>query len=339
MIGKRLLYAIGGIVLLAVIFQLFFRQQYIVTSRYTIRVDRITGASCFMPCLPTATPVPPTPTPSDEEFEQNAILLVEGDSTANAITTEKNGSRYRWTATVACHASVSCGPPSLPLWYSRVGLKPTPEQRQVWLVCWCDSGNYGWRWEVHLDKREVYYVDNNSALMSKYGIVENTTSPSPSPTPTPISAFDGVSIMRIIRESHLVQEPPDNLTRWLCSGRAYVVAPNPEGGGCVDLTEAQIGRASSGIRLLLLPVDSGGSCGYFYYLLYAADPRPRFVGMLSGDGNCSLYVYIQNGYIIEEWPDWSKSPYQWDRYKVVRRSLYYEGHIHTVDVRHVIEKS
>ena len=50
---KRLLYGVGTLIVVAVIFQLFFRYQYIHTVGIRItRIDRLTGASCELPCMP-----------------------------------------------------------------------------------------------------------------------------------------------------------------------------------------------------------------------------------------------------------------------------------------------
>lgn len=57
---KRLAYAIAGLLVAAVIFQLFLRYQYIAANDGGIaRIDRLTGASCYLPCKPTPTPGDP----------------------------------------------------------------------------------------------------------------------------------------------------------------------------------------------------------------------------------------------------------------------------------------
>jgi hypothetical protein len=82
---RRALYVTGGLIALAVLFQLFFRYQYIHTMGVRItRIDRLTGASCELPCEPeTWAPVPtqsssgairwgtvaqPTPTSAVDDF-------------------------------------------------------------------------------------------------------------------------------------------------------------------------------------------------------------------------------------------------------------------------------
>lgn len=52
---KYLLYSVGGLILVAAMFQLFLRYQYIHTVGVRItRIDRLTGSSCELPCKPVA---------------------------------------------------------------------------------------------------------------------------------------------------------------------------------------------------------------------------------------------------------------------------------------------
>jgi len=170
-VNKRIWYITGGIVATILVFQLFFRFQYehLIGLR-VMRIDRLTGASCYLPCLATPSPAPPTPMPSNAQLEQEAIALARGS--ALSVTME-HGTGYLWSGQIACTASAGgcwvASPPSDPY------APPNPEQRNVWLVCWCNSTGYGWRWEVHLDTRAVYSINDNADLLRKYGL----------PTPTP----------------------------------------------------------------------------------------------------------------------------------------------------------
>jgi len=49
---KRALYILGGLLIVAVVFQLFFRYQYLKSGYEWYRVDRLTGQTCTMPCPP-----------------------------------------------------------------------------------------------------------------------------------------------------------------------------------------------------------------------------------------------------------------------------------------------
>lgn len=40
-------------------------------------------------------------------------------------------------------------------------------------VCFCSAKGRGWRWEVHLDTREVYGIDGNRDLEQRYGITHS----------------------------------------------------------------------------------------------------------------------------------------------------------------------
>jgi hypothetical protein len=59
---KRGLYVLVAVVVLAAIFQVFFRYQNFVSNGYIYRLDRLTGrVQIVVPELPTE---PPTPSPS-----------------------------------------------------------------------------------------------------------------------------------------------------------------------------------------------------------------------------------------------------------------------------------
>jgi hypothetical protein len=54
------------------------------------------------------------------------------------------------------------------------GRSPPPSLRsasfQTKLVCYCTTKGSGWRWEVHVDTGEIFYVNDNADLLKKYGI-------------------------------------------------------------------------------------------------------------------------------------------------------------------------
>ena len=49
---KRALYILGCLLIVAAIFQLFFRYQYLKSGYEWYRIDRLTGQTCTMPCHP-----------------------------------------------------------------------------------------------------------------------------------------------------------------------------------------------------------------------------------------------------------------------------------------------
>jgi hypothetical protein len=146
---------------LVLVFQLFFRYQYIHTVGVLVmRVDRLTGSSCFMPCdgsktMPAATATPWLPT--DEE-KQQAIQLAKSMASVNSTFGEHR--ENKWSA----EASTSAIP------ISGWSKPPTEPEEHTYLVCFCNGGGRGFRWEVHVDTNRVYYVNDNADLMSKYGL-------------------------------------------------------------------------------------------------------------------------------------------------------------------------
>jgi hypothetical protein len=174
-LDKRRLVFIGlAAVAIILVFQFFFRYQYIHTVGIEVlRVDRLTGASCVLPCLPpTPTPVPtvkPTPPPhylSNED--QRAIAYAKAHNTSDlrysASYFNKDPDDFKWS--VSGRYKNDGTPQSFDAYVSSVSSTAYP----VRLVCFCDSKDWGWRWEVHLDTGEVYDVGDNADLRLKYGI-------------------------------------------------------------------------------------------------------------------------------------------------------------------------
>lgn len=189
-------YAIGGVCLAALVFQVFFHYQYVQLGQGTImRINRLTGSSCYMPCnpspAPTATPPSPTATPFDERRylleserqDQRAILLAKRTGTARQIMSAV-GPNYVWSAKTADPSgryelglirkgqNVRSIPPAL-----------TSASFETKLVCMNPRpahGMPGWCWEVHLDTGEVFSVWDNADLLRKYGF----TRVLPQPTQT-----------------------------------------------------------------------------------------------------------------------------------------------------------
>ncbi len=197
---------VAGGVALALVFQFFLRYEYVhLAGGRVMRIDRATGSSCFMPCTPP--PPAPTPTPydpkvaiddflrADEEQDQDAILLVKATAksptgTSVADLVRSTGPQFAWTAQPAnsndaAYVSALKNSQSLP---ALSFATPTPGSTlppppplgtptpinlphfQTRLACYCDPKGDGWRWEVHVDTRAVYYVNDNADLMRKYGL-------------------------------------------------------------------------------------------------------------------------------------------------------------------------
>ena len=170
---SRVWYVVGGIVALGLIFQIFFRFEYVHQSTgFTFRIDRLTQASCVMPCIPA--PPTPKPTPFDKDVakydfdtkvsqaDEDAIEMVKDRADVRSLidTYRLSDAVYKW------HAD-----PSNP--YNDLPQTTSSEKEdvdQVRLVCYCTTAGFGYRWEAHLGTRMVYYVNDNAELMKKYNL-------------------------------------------------------------------------------------------------------------------------------------------------------------------------
>jgi hypothetical protein len=198
---RNVWFSIGGLLIAAVLFQVFLHYEYIhLAGGSVMRIDRLTGTSCYMPCTPK-----PTPSPFDlnaaadylresDRQDQQAILLAKATSTAAKLVATV-GPGYAWTARttdgdglrtlqIIAEGRVLPGhadpladfgptPPSqdeVRAWRETRRIDVHSPSFETKLVCYCNTKRAGWRWEVHTDTREVFYVNDNSDLMKKYGI-------------------------------------------------------------------------------------------------------------------------------------------------------------------------
>lgn len=101
-------YVVGGVAVAALIFQLFLHYQYEhLAGGRVMRIDRLTGSSCFMPCVATsatATPAAPDLKPLAQRVietagfqEQRAINFVKVLHAAQTIQSEA-GEDFTWSA-------------------------------------------------------------------------------------------------------------------------------------------------------------------------------------------------------------------------------------------------
>ncbi|MGA7202298.1 MAG: hypothetical protein WBX26_10745 [Candidatus Cybelea sp.] len=101
-------YVVGGVAVAALIFQLFLHYQYEhLAGGRVMRIDRLTGSSCFMPCVATSATATPAPTdlkPLAQRVvetagyqEQRAINFVKVLQAAQTIQSEA-GEDFTWSA-------------------------------------------------------------------------------------------------------------------------------------------------------------------------------------------------------------------------------------------------
>lgn len=199
-------YAVSAIVVALAAFQLFLHYQYVhLSGGYVMRIDRLTGTSCIMPCVPSPPPAPtPTPTPfngyqsaenytlESERQDERAIVLAKGTSIAASIVATAGGG-YTWTAETtdfsgsifldqAAKGKYQTNPllPSVSLDDAKEWKEDPPPSLhsasfQTKLVCYCTAKGFGWRWEVHVDNGEVFYVNDNADLLKKYDLPHPTS--------------------------------------------------------------------------------------------------------------------------------------------------------------------
>lgn len=188
----RLWYIGGFVVLLAILYQGFFRYDYTMVNGYAVsRYDRLTGNTCGIPqCLPpTPTPVPkPTvfdPVVSYHEeqllfahYARLAVKMVEKTEFGEELMHSPGAKRYSWTCEWANQVAGSVftlhDPRSehpLPVTPQYIDSLKDPSYR-VELVCFCDQTGSGYRWQVDLNTKTITYVNDDPKLEKQYGLTE-----------------------------------------------------------------------------------------------------------------------------------------------------------------------
>lgn len=205
--NSRVLYGVVGVVVVVVFVQMFLRYTYISHGYQTLRIDRVTGSSCTLPCT-AAPPETPKPQPTFDDIalgNNRAIKIVQDRDDAQNIVAYHPDAKYRWfvESEYSPGYGVSYGdvefnygaanveksgppvkghtyafitvPPNAPQFApapSSANPDPTPYPLHYPIreICYCDPKAYGWRWEVHLDTGEVFRVDGNAALSARYGL-------------------------------------------------------------------------------------------------------------------------------------------------------------------------
>jgi hypothetical protein len=169
MIVIRGLWIIAGLLLIGAVFQLFLRYQYLHTAGLAVmRIDRVTGSSCYMPCVPFRTgTVPPILGPSKVDFHPN--FFDENSPEAEALANEDAISLVK---AMPDAREVIAGAKPDSKWSSvsaNLGAgNPYSDSNRVRLVRYADADGNGFYWEVHLDTRRVYFVNDDDALSARY---------------------------------------------------------------------------------------------------------------------------------------------------------------------------
>jgi hypothetical protein len=190
--SRRTWYTVGGAVVAVLFFQLFIHYQYIhLAGGDVMRIDRLTGSSCHMPCLPTPSPTPappptpvPTPPPKPPQNytleDARAIEQVKDRGAGVSGIVYRHSQDSEWL--VAGRYDNEGTPQGYP-YYSGQHRTPNPSYDNthaypVRLVCYClATKKMGWYWEYHLDTGEVFTVTGNRTLELVYGFPPPTTPP------------------------------------------------------------------------------------------------------------------------------------------------------------------
>jgi hypothetical protein len=169
--------AVAVVALSAFGFHVFFRYQYVRAGAVLSRVDRLSGRTCVMPCLPTPEPAAPKPTqspPSLEHQVQRAIAQVQSNPTARQVVASTGGAGYEWSAVPAAGAITNGA--------------HFADEADAFVVCYCDRDGFGPRWEAHLQSSETYYANDNKILRERYGARVRPRATAP---PAAVPAVDG----------------------------------------------------------------------------------------------------------------------------------------------------
>ena len=286
------LLGIGAFAVAAFLLLFFYRDEYVKSGLMVTRVDRLTGAQCVMPCLG---PVP-SPTPAAQDLEaQRAIALVRQRPDSMMYAAAHSDTIYQWNAFPA----------------KTVRKFGSGDEPNTYVVCLCDARGTGWRWEVHLNTGEVYYVNDNANLSVKYGVT--LTTPSPIPTQQTVSNFSPTStyssqpgysplttdtVVPLLRSTSAIDVSGGG-------DRPYVTVPDTPAEGSVDPQRLWTGRMADGRWVGIVPLDSGTSAGIMYALMWVwTDGRAQFIGEVPAEnhGVGHLAMSVQDGEIQLQWP-------------------------------------
>lgn len=119
--NKRLLISATGAIVTVLVFLAFFRYAYLHDGARLVRVDRLTGNSCYLPCAPSTTSSLPTsvsdagyaiPPVGDEEHRERsqALALVRSREDARALEVAFRNRRPSWSANTDYDWAQGMGP-------------------------------------------------------------------------------------------------------------------------------------------------------------------------------------------------------------------------------------
>jgi hypothetical protein len=181
-IARNALLALGAVLAAAVLFHWFFRYQYVEAGTRVMRIDRLTGASCLMPCHRLITALT-TPSPGSE-VETDAQLVDYMRTTYGLSHQEDEGEEWRVIGHFDNDGNPEPGFTAKQLDEMQKGLLTPPPQTtySVRVVCFCDGQNVGDYYEVRPTEYGSFSameISGNSVLEQKYEISTASSPPRP----------------------------------------------------------------------------------------------------------------------------------------------------------------
>jgi hypothetical protein len=161
------------IIIIVVVFQLFFRYQYVGSGRDLMRVDRLTEASCFMPCALPTRAAPKIGKPALELIEIPGVPELRDERQDNlrawdilrqnpAYETYADRARDAYWAPVGIYVG---GP------FDASGKLHSESDVHVYpyrLVCICNENNRGYWFEINIETGSAELVNDSANLAIKY---------------------------------------------------------------------------------------------------------------------------------------------------------------------------
>jgi hypothetical protein len=144
---------------------LLFRYEYVhLVGTKFVKIDRLTGRTCLVTDDPFYAHNPCDP-PTAEQERDFAISLARNTPIASSVT--NTAGDYTWQAQDAMSAVESANPDNDKLLDSLDG---SGVLDNALLVCYCNPGGKGLRWEVHIATRQALLVSFDAALSKRYGV-------------------------------------------------------------------------------------------------------------------------------------------------------------------------
>lgn len=218
---RKILLALGALLAAIVLFQCFLRYQYVGAGARVTRIDRLTGASCILPCA-RAVPAS-TETPGDAT-DVDARLVDYMRTTFDLSHPEDNAHEWKIVDHYDDQGNREQGLTLDQVKALPKGLTPirrdaaSDEQRySIRIVCFCDASNVGDYYEVRPTQYGSFSameITGNSVLEGKYGLSRipppppGYASPPPGYTTEPRRSFDP-STARAVKASPTPGFVPD----------------------------------------------------------------------------------------------------------------------------------